>query len=293
MITYYTTNVTWTLRLIVLSSALLAAVSLPAYESYHNPATQDQGYCAQCHPGFVGGQDSPLHSVHTEPSDPVTTDCTLCHTGSGRNNPLIMWSNQGNGLGCMGCHGLDYGETIKTNYNGFTTMGQHKNSGYGLRRHHARSGVTVCATCHTNDVNVAPYGENVVNTGLGFTTNYYNLASVSLNGKPVNPCNNEDSTNDADTKGLDNDGDGLYDGADPDCTGAPVSLKLLNTTTNTTVLSWPYTFDGWHVQSSSNIASIGWTDLAAVPRENTNGFWQVILSPASGPRYYRLSKKVL
>jgi hypothetical protein len=283
MITNYGTKGAVKLSLIVLLLALLAGVSLRAYESYHNPSTPGAGYCAECHPGFLNR--GTLHAAHTALT--TASACSYCHTSSDRDNPMTVWS-QGNGLGCMGCHGLDYGETIKSDHGrGFAIAGLHKNSGYGLRRHHARAGKTICATCHM-DENVAPYGENVINTGLGFTTNYYNLAIFRLNNLPLNPCSNEGSP------GLDNDGDGLYDGADPDCTGAPVSLKVLNTATNTTVLSWPYTFDGWHVEVNSSLASTGWTDLPNVPRENTDaGVWQVTISSVPGPRYYRLSKKVL
>ncbi len=265
----------------------LAWLSANAYESYHNPATPGMGYCAECHPGFVGGQSSPTHALHTGGTDPITTTCTLCHTGSGRDNPLTSWSGGGTGanLGCAGCHGLDYGETIQANYRGFPTLGQHKQSGYGLRRHHARKNVTICATCHTNDV--APYGENVVNTGLGFTTHYYNRTDVGLRGLPLNPCNNEDSLNPSDGKGLDNDGDGVYDTEDPDCLGLRATATLQVTSTNTMIL-WPYTCDGWHVETSTDLG-ITWSDLAVVPREvGTN--WTVAIPPSQGPRFYRLFK---
>lgn len=271
-------------------AALVPVFQATAWESYHDPNQADAGYCASCHNGFAGGQNDTLHFLHTGDNG-MTADCSLCHTGSGRDNPLLMWS-QGNNLGCMGCHGQDYGETIKADYRGFAITGLHKNSGYGLRRHHARSGITVCATCHTNDVNVAPYPENVIDPGLGFTVHYYSrTASVGLGGLPINPCNNEDSVDDVDTRGLDNDGDGVYDSADPDCTGAPVTLKLQTTSTNTTLFSWPATFDGWHLQVNSTLGSANWTNLPNVPRETTNGLWTIVLPPQPSQHFYRLNKR--
>ncbi len=288
-----TTKTESAFRALALTNTVLALLwSWPAraYESYHDPNTPGAGYCAQCHPGFVGGTGSSLHALHTGGSDPMTGSCSLCHTGTTRDNPFTMWS-QNNQLGCMGCHGLDYGETIRSNYRGFAITGLHKNSGYGLRRHHARAGVAVCATCHTNDMNVAPYAENVINTGLGFTTHYYNRTDVRLRGLPINPCNNEDTLNDADSRGLDNDGDGLYDAEDPDCTGAPVTLTLQISSTNTVILSWPHGFDGWHVQSSQGTAT-AWADVPTVARETADGSWQVVVSPGSAPSLYRLNKRV-
>lgn len=273
-----------------LLTSLALVCPVAAYESYHNPATPGTGYCASCHPGFVGGQSQPLHAMHTGGTDPITSNCNLCHTGTTRDNPLTMWSGGGTGanLGCMGCHGLDYGETIQANYRTFTTAGQHKQSGYGLRRHHARAGQTVCANCH-DDSGVAPYGENVVNTGLGFTTHYYNRTDVGLRGLPLNPCNNEDGLNPSDGKGLDNDGDGIYDANDPDCTGAAVTVQFQATPTST-VVSWPYSYDGWHVQMSTNLGST-WADVSNVPLETSTN-WVVTLPPSQATRFYRLNKKL-
>ncbi len=283
------------LCLIALASGCLIATPAMAYESYHDPALSDQGYCAACHPGFGGGRSDTLHALHTGGSDPVTQNCDLCHTGSSRDNPLTMWSTGDsgtNGLGCMGCHGNDYGETIQANYRGFAIAGRHKNSGYGLRRHHARSGVAICATCNTNDANVQHYGENVIDPGLGFTRHYYLRSDVSLGGQPVNPCNNEHSLNNTnDTRGLDNDGDRAYGPDDPDCNGAPVTLKVTLTATNSAIFSWPYTFDGWQLQVNSSFGSSNWVNVAKVPQETTNSpNWRVVLWPVEATRFYRLTK---
>ncbi len=222
---------TGVLSLVIALIALLSwAPEASAYESYHDPNLDDQGYCSACHPGFTGGRSDVTHALHTGGTDPVTTTCDLCHTGSGRDNPLTMWST-GNNLGCVGCHGRDYGETIQANYRTFTIAGLPKSSGYGLRRHHANAGIGVCADCHAD---VTPLPENV-------SPEYYARTDVSLGGAPVDPCSNEDTANDADALGLDNDGDLLYEGADPDCAAnnAPVATDDAYATDEDVTLNVP------------------------------------------------------
>lgn len=180
------------------------APNMGAYESYHDPNQSGAGYCATCHPGHVGRGD--LHdSVHVPL---ITNNCNLCHTGSGRNNPLTMWSRdiapdtpeKLDEFGCTGCHGRDYGETIESNNfdNGsdiFDIIGKPKMSGYGLIQRHINSGETECSDCHFfNESQIHP--ENV-------SPPYYGRSDVNVN----DPC----------ADNLDNDGDGLYDSADPDC----------------------------------------------------------------------------
>lgn len=192
-----------------------------AYESYHDPNLNDDGYCASCHPGFGGGRSDSLHSLHTGNPDAVTGTCDLCHTGSGRDNPLTMWSN-GDLLGCAGCHGRDYGETTQANYRGLPSSGKAKASGYGLRKHHLNNGITLCLNCHATSVE--PYPESIMPPN-------YARADVDVTG----PCNaDEDTANDADSLGLDNDGDNFYEMADLDCQrGAPSRIVNLSWTPGT------------------------------------------------------------
>jgi PKD repeat protein len=189
-----------------------------AYESYHDPAQDDTGYCADCHPGFTSGFSDVTHALHTGGDDPVTTNCNLCHDGIGRNNPLTMWSvgDADDGLGCAGCHGRDYGETIGADHRGLPIAGLPKSSGFGLRKHHLNSGINVCLGCHADVLQADIEPEDVGPL-------YYARADVSLGGSPVDSCTNEDSANTEplgnDSVGLDNDGDHLYDATDPDCAG--------------------------------------------------------------------------
>jgi len=107
---------------------------------------------------------------------------------------------------CTNCHG-----TIGDNPKVRECAGCHVAE--GLRLHHANSSITVCATCHPNDA--TPVGENV-------PPPLYGDASVNL----TDPCliatgaGGEDY--DGDSKGLDNDGDLVYDANDVDCGGTPV-----------------------------------------------------------------------
>jgi hypothetical protein len=180
-----------------LGAALAWASSAFAFESYHDPNQNDAGYCVPCHPDFAGGRSDATHALHTGGGAPITTNCDLCHTGSGRDNPLTLWStyNDDQGFGCTGCHGRDYGETIEADYRGFPIADLPKSSAYGLRRVHAAQGVAICINCHGD---MEPLPENV-------QPPYY--ADGASGSNVTDPC----------LDGLDNDGDELYDADDPDC----------------------------------------------------------------------------
>jgi hypothetical protein len=90
---------------------ILALLSLgppgaSAFESYHNPSLDGEGYCSTCHPGFLGGFAGALHQLHF-----ITFTCSLCHTGAGFDNPFIMWS-QGNKQACRRTAATGCGGTI-------------------------------------------------------------------------------------------------------------------------------------------------------------------------------------
>jgi hypothetical protein len=181
--------------------AVAALVTLPdarAHERYNDG-------CNQCHGSFTGGvspagtvfPQNSKHQMHRSSSF-MGTNCNLCHSSGDNDNPFIGMSNgtaNNPGVGCTGCHGRDYGGSVG-------------NSGVGLRAHHASAGITLCAGCHPNDP--APLPENVWPT-------YYGTSDTNA----TDPCNAApgfgESWSVGDTRGLDNDGDDLYDGDDPDC----------------------------------------------------------------------------
>ncbi len=124
--------------------------------------------------------------------------CDLCHRDDDSWDPFIGSSNgtaSSLPIGCVGCHGRDYGLGVG-------------HSGVGLRAHHAFAGVETCVTCHDQDP--APLPEYVA-------PSYYGGGDADVD----DPCNEAPNYREnwsvGDTLGLDNDGDGLYDAADPDC----------------------------------------------------------------------------
>jgi hypothetical protein len=132
----------------------------------------------------------------------MATDCNLCHLTGDNQNPYTYQSDgtaANPGLGCIGCHGRDYGGSIG-------------NSGAGLRMHHTTAGESLCAGCHFDDPDPLP--EDVLPV-------YYGTVDTNAD----DPCNVApdflENWSLLDTEGLDNDGDGLYDGDDPDCGGPP------------------------------------------------------------------------
>ncbi|RMF76622.1 MAG: hypothetical protein D6738_00955 [Acidobacteria bacterium] len=205
--------------LLVAPVAALAALALVlgtalAYDTYTNNGDVITN-CAKCHGDFraagyiskVDGQPwtDDLHDTHRNTM--LGGDCDTCHFSNRRVPTYIGKSNGGDGLGafgCVGCHGRSQDGT-GTDTNGW---------GAGLRQVHFRAGETVCVNCHADSdpANKTPVGENVLpeyyaNPGTG-----HNIPTDPCNPAPTYPENYQ-----ASTLGLDNDGDGTFDEADPDC----------------------------------------------------------------------------
>lgn len=133
--------------------------------------------CSNCHGSFQNR--GTLHDVHTG----FISDCGICHPSNPGSTPVSTF--QGNdpaNYSCLGCHGRDYG--------GATGM-----QSAGLRAFHLnQQSVNCTSVCHGSDP--SPLGENIDPVQYGY-------ASVSI----TNACSDN----------LDNDGDGLRDANDPDC----------------------------------------------------------------------------
>ncbi len=183
---------------VVLGSLAIITASSMGYDRYNSG-------CQTCHGGFLTNvspqgtifPEANKHQMHRS-SNYMGTKCALCHMSGTYTNPYIGQSAgtaNNPGVGCTGCHGHDYGGSIG-------------NNGAGLRKHHLTNGVTVCLTCHSNDP--IPLGEGVKPTYYG-----------TVDTKCADPCNSgplfKENWSVGDTTGLDNDGDNLYDQADPDC----------------------------------------------------------------------------
>jgi hypothetical protein len=183
----------------------LAIRSSQAFERYKNDNEDPGSNCSMCHGDFTDGTSptgtvfpgNDKHEMHRNGAA-MDSQCDLCHTSGDSRNPWLGSSNgTGNniGVGCVGCHGRDYGGAIG-------------DSGVGLRAHHVNAGITMCAGCHPTDP--APLPEDV-------KPRYYGTADTLAD----DPCNLPptllENWSIGDLVGLDNDGDLVYDGFDDDC----------------------------------------------------------------------------
>jgi hypothetical protein len=198
--------------LVMIAISMIWASDVLAYNDYAG--------CEVCHGDF---RDSPytslsdgsswpdgLHDTHR--NDMLGRDCDTCHAG-GFSPVSLELSTGGAGLSaisCVGCHGRDEDD------GNATTTGTSQR-GAGLRQHHV--GSANCSGCHDDQTGYTPVGENVL-------PNYYATPGTGHPAMPTNACNPSGGENFAGTAaGLDNDGDGVYDTADSNCT-IPVELMI-------------------------------------------------------------------
>lgn len=192
-------------------TALITPADAAAYPTYSSSKVQGQptGSCVTCHGDFRDdpylregvdqGWGTDLMSGHRD----VIDECKVCHLSN--KYPTSLSASDGFNSqfmqSCLGCHGR-----FEPSLASFESS--------GLRQRHYRAGVTECAQCHPSDSNPAvftPVGEDVLPANYDLT-----LSVVSL----TDPCNPMDAGEDfaGSLAGLDNDGDGLFDGADTiDC----------------------------------------------------------------------------
>jgi cysteine-rich repeat protein len=198
------------------TALVVYAPTASAYEQYSQ--NKDATNCRGCHGDFRAspyvsladgvswGDDA--HDIHRR--DMLGSDCDTCH-GNGPFFPVLMGSSAGGtgfpAIGCVGCHGRD----ADTGNDGISP-----GYGAGLRQHHTNAGVTDCADCHSDAVltNYTPVGEDVL-------PDYYFMPTppdLDHPDKPTDSCSpNGEEDYAGSLLGLDNDGNGLYDGNDPAC----------------------------------------------------------------------------
>jgi len=155
-----------------------------AFETWSENADDDSGNCADCHGkfGFVGENYVSAHDETEWDADLMTGHGWATLTGCMECH--LVEGDQAPIARCAGCHGRE--EDAAT-----------AQAGAGLVQHHLLEGISDCELCHVTGEKLA--GENVV--------------PVKMAAKGIDPCNDAQYGPD----GLDNDGDGLYDRADPDC----------------------------------------------------------------------------
>ncbi|MGD8376662.1 MAG: hypothetical protein PVF68_11025 [Acidobacteriota bacterium] len=221
----------------VITLSLLFMAPAWGYEQYSQNG--DATNCRACHGDFRAsfytekGLDGGywFDGLHVSHQNFVESECDTCH-GSGPRFPVLLDSSVGapglSPIACTGCHGRDADSTLPGSPT--VTLG----AGAGLRQHHWNAdddhptmNLKVCADCHADADPAAftPAGEASLPT-------YYAEAGAAYPNLPVDPCDGasplEDQYGDtvtggADGRGTDNDGDRLYELADPDCTASPVA----------------------------------------------------------------------
>jgi hypothetical protein len=199
--------------------ALALTILVPAAQPYDQYSlSRTAGDCADCHGGFRavpytslkgGTWTSGLHDTHR--TTMLSGDCGACHAAGGR-FPVSTFSSSSAApfnTSCLGCHGrVEGGAGL---------------SGRGLRQHHQGAGVTDCLACHADsDAAAFPVVAESVKPPLYITNaSHPNLPKDPCNPPPLFPENFAGTT-----LGLDNDGNGLYDVADPACAPAAPAINL-------------------------------------------------------------------
>jgi hypothetical protein len=203
-------------KLLIMSLCIMVTIAL-LYWAPKAGAYQTYAGCSDCHGDFRARSYTPpnpdkqqwtrgLHDVH---EDMLNKDCDTCHSDSSRNPVYINDSVGGEGLvniSCIGCHGRaeDGTSTFNTWRYGAGLIQKHLSSGGG------------CSGCHADSDPSNSYYTDLV--GENVLPPYYANPGINHPQIPSDPCNVNSSEQIAGTAaGLDNDGDGLYDGDDSDC----------------------------------------------------------------------------
>ena len=225
---------------IVLLTVLWAPTANAFQQWSDNGGGAPVGRCADCHGDFNSGVYSSFKdgtswgtNLMSGHNSMLSNDCRTCHQppiGTPRFPTFLGLSAGGNGLApisCLGCHGRAgdaQGAGACVGGDPATIDPANCGAGAGLRQHHFSAGVQLCADCHS-DADPAAFTTVAEST----PPPYYFTPDTAHPAKPTDPCNAAPAPgneNKFGTTGLDNDGDFLDDGNDPDCVGntAPVAV---------------------------------------------------------------------
>ena len=191
-------------------------------------ANPDWSGCSGCHGGAFNGSNytsnhdgtpwnMDLMDGHEQIIEslvgelPGNDECTVCHISIGDNASTYESGNPDYPYSCAGCHGREGDNTANDGAFGGSNPGRSD----GLRNHHRANGITSCDGCHTADQTPSLVGESALPPNYG-----------GMPGSRAPLIESACSDAQFGPDGLDNDGNNLYDGADPDCAGnqAPVAI---------------------------------------------------------------------
>lgn len=215
-------RIAWVLSTFVLCLVWTgSAAAFPTWDAGCNNGTCHGDFTQSPYVPPSGGESwaDSLHNVHR--NDMLGGDCNVCHP-AGFLPVSLNASDGGAGLdpiSCAGCHSRAEPDMAG------------EVSGVGLRQHHftASGGTIDCLPCHSdaNPANFTPVGENV-------PPPYYANPGTGHPNIPDDPCNPAPGFPEefaGSMRGLDNDGDGLYDADDvidcPEPTGIALQLAAL------------------------------------------------------------------
>jgi PKD repeat protein len=171
---------------------LFLASPVPAFQGFDDGGGGGLPGCATCH-GTLANRGSG-HDAHAA----LTNTCSDCHGSGAFNDPPLD--------NCVQCHGRDEDAGGDSESLGI---------GRGLRLHHVTTNAASCGSCHSDALGAAGVGENVLPS----------FSTAALGGAGLDSCDGSEERFTSLTVSLDNDGDGLADGNDPDCVAnvAPVA----------------------------------------------------------------------
>ena len=255
-------------------------------DAYETWSTNGADNCASCHgdfrangytslvdgsPWLISGSPTDLHDGHR--SVMLSSDCNACHTAGSLSMVFLASSNGGTGfspISCLGCHGRR--ENGPGGPGGVT--------GTGLRQAHHRAGTVDCLDCHADSDPAGPGSFTPVAEKV--KPPYYFTPDSAHPGKPTNPCNKGGTTESkiGSSLGLDNDGNGLFDGDDAAC-AAPVTLTSPNgaealTSGSTHTILWTAAADAVNFKLSFSVDNgVTWTPITLDFVTGTSLNWTV------------------
>lgn len=165
---------------------LFFAVPAAAFQGFDDGGGGGVPACATCHGTLANsGPGNAAHDAHAAPANA----CSDCH-GGGFDNPALD--------NCVQCHGRNEDAGGDSESVGI---------GRGLRLHHSVTGAASCGSCHSDALGAVGVGEDVLPA-------FY---AQAFGGAGLDSCDGSEESFASGTISLDNDGDGLTDAADPDC----------------------------------------------------------------------------